>query len=93
MLFWGRDQHAVEESARELGLILTAAFEKAPQEWVMLGPTPCVLMQLRGVWRWHILIKAPIGADIPAFLAQPLRDRRTRADVSCAVDVDPRFLF
>ncbi len=93
VLFWGRDQHAVEESARELGLILTAAFEKAPQEWVMLGPTPCVLMQLRGVWRWHILIKAPIGADIPAFLAQPLRDRRTRADVSCAVDVDPRFLF
>ncbi|MDR3307814.1 MAG: primosomal protein N' [Coriobacteriales bacterium] len=57
--------------------------------WHILGPSPCVLAKRQGNHRWHILIKAPAGADIPALLHPVLKARKASKDVSVAVDIDP----
>ncbi|MGI6216592.1 MAG: replication restart helicase PriA [Coriobacteriales bacterium] len=77
-------------------------FEDAPVQvedrgdlegWEILGPSPCLLSKLRGTFRWHILVKAPIGADIPGVLGPIFRQRKASESVSLAVDVDPVDLF
>jgi primosomal protein N' (replication factor Y) len=92
VILWGRDREVVGRGARELGASIGEEL-RGHADWRMLGPSPCVLSQLRGVWRWHIIVKAPVDADIPSVLARPLKDRPTSDDVSCAVDVDPMFLL
>lgn len=92
ILLWSRDREAVERDARALSSAVSESLSGRPG-WSMLGPSSCVLAQLRGVWRWHILVKAPVHADIPAVLAGPLQARGAVAGVSCAVDVDPLSLL
>ncbi len=64
-----------------------------PEGWSVLGPSPCLLSKLRGTYRWHILVKAPADADIPAMLEPVIRSRKAAPGVSAAVDVDPMDLF
>ena len=64
-----------------------------PEGWSILGPSPCLLSKLRGTYRWHILVKAPAGADISSAIEPVLRQRRPSPDTSVAVDVDPMDLF
>ena len=65
----------------------------APEGWNVLGPSPCLLSKLRGTYRWHMLVKAPADADIPAMLEPVMRHRKAAPGVSVAVDVDPMDLF
>jgi primosomal protein N' (replication factor Y) len=55
----------------------------------LLGPSPCVLSKRQGNYRWHILIKAPPGADLPGLLGPVIKERKTTPEVSVAVDIDP----
>lgn len=92
ILLWGKDKAAVAEDAKRLAIPIAEAVSDV-EGWSMLGPSPCVLEQLRGVWRWHILVKAPVSSDIPSLLASPLKEHGINKSVSCSVDVDPYFLF
>ena len=49
--------------------------------------------KLRGQHRWHILIKAPAGADISKLAEPVIRKRRANKKVNVAVDVDPYSLL
>ena len=33
--------------------------------WRVLGPSPAPLARVRKLHRWHVLLKAPVGADVP----------------------------
>ncbi len=59
----------------------------------LVGPSPCLLARLRGTYRWHLLVKGPIGSDLPALIAPVIRSYGTNSKVSVAVDVDPVDLF
>lgn len=89
VLVWGEDSQAVTKHAIRLATILEDA---APDDWQVLGPSPSPLARLKGVWRWHVLVKAPRDAGISAFLKDTLPGR-TAAGVSVAVDVDPADLL
>jgi len=93
VLLWGKDEKAVMEEALALGEAVSAALDLVPETWQLLGPSPCVLARIRGMYRWHLLVKAPVTADIPAVLLPVISARRTREGVSLAVDVDPMDLF
>ena len=54
---------------------------------------PCVIGKLRNAYRWHILVKAPLGADVPSVLLPLFRTRKPQRDVNVAVDVDPQSLL
>ena len=61
--------------------------------WQSLGAAPCAIDKLRGQHRWHILIKAPAGADISKLAEPVIRKRRANKKVNVAVDVDPYSLL
>ena len=90
----GKREQPVRKVATELALAIGSALISAGHEWTLLGPSPCLLGKLRGYFRWHILIKAPVNADISNVLSPLLAKRRKSAeDVRVAVDVDPFDLF
>ena len=63
ILVWGREASRVAEYAATVG---NAVSSTLPDGWALLGPSPAPLSRLRGSWRWHALLKAPIGSDIAA---------------------------
>lgn len=93
VLAWGKDDVAVRQETTQLTLALNSACISAGENWEILGPSHCLLSRLRGVYRWHTLVKAPIDADISAILEPLLKARKKNDDVRVAVDVDPYNLF
>lgn len=93
VLAWGQDDNAVHQAITELTLAINSAMISAGCEWEVLGPAPCLFSRLRGLYRWHTLIKAPVGADASAVIEPVLKARKPNAEVRIAVDVDPDNLF
>ena len=93
VLAWGKDVDAVHQAITELTLAINSAMISAGYEWEVLGPAPCLFSRLRGLYRWHTLIKAPVDADVSAVIEPVLKARKPNAEVRIAVDVDPDNLF
>lgn len=93
VLAWGNDEEAVRQAITEVTLAINSSMISAGHEWEVLGPAPCLLSRLRGLYRWHTLIKAPICADVSAVIEPVLKARKPNAEVRIAVDVDPDNLF
>ncbi len=55
---------------------------------VILGPTPCVIERAKDRYRFHVLIKSPLGYHIPEIISSALERVGTRRGVSVRVDVD-----
>ena len=90
VLIRGRSAAGAEATARRVADALTAT---VATDWRVLGPSPAPLSRLKGVWRWHVLVKAPEDADISGVLASAMERVRPDADVGIAVDVDPLDLL
>jgi primosomal protein N' (replication factor Y) (superfamily II helicase) len=90
VLVWGRDRAQV---ARSTGEIASAIRDAVPCDWEVLGPSPSPLSRLKGVWRWHALVKAPEDAALSASLAPVFKSFKPQTDVSIACDVDPLDLL
>lgn len=84
--YTGRDPDAVRASATALAEVLRTS---APRGWAVLGPSPAVIARVRGSYRWHVLLKTPLDADLPSALAAGLEAAPAREGVSAAPDVDP----
>ncbi len=94
VLLWGKDEEAVRVAAGELREALCARVRDYGGEgWNVLSATPCVLAKLRGTYRWHIVVKCPVDADLSAVLLPLFRARKPQKDVNVAVDVDPMDLL
>ena len=90
VLVWGVDEEAVAGAAGQLHDQLEVLVRDYGGEgWCVLPATPCVLGKLRGAFRWHVVVKAPPGADVPGVLTRLFRARKADPQVSVAVDVDP----
>ena len=94
VLIWGADEGEVAHAATRLN------DEVAPQVRYYGGKkkhknaaTPCVIGKLRNSYRWHVLVKAPVGADVSAVLLPLFRSRKANASINVAVDVDPQSLL
>jgi len=90
VLVWGRDRAAVARSAEQVADQLRDSVEP---DWVVLGPSPSPLARLKGVWRWHVLIKAPEGTEMSTAIAGALAAVKRTAEVSVAADMDPLDLL
>jgi primosomal protein N' (replication factor Y) len=90
VLAWGRDRARVAEAIEAFAAEVRAAM---PDDWELLGPSPAPLARLKGVWRWHVLVKAPEHADISATLHGVMRGAKANPDVSLVCDVDPLDLL
>lgn len=54
----------------------------------VLGPAPCVIERAKDRYRFHVMVKAPLGFAVSALVAEVLGRVGTRPAVSVAVDVD-----
>lgn len=94
VLVWGADEHAVRVGAEQLKMEIEKRVQDfAVGKWKVFGATPCVFAKLRNVYRWHVLVKAPMDVDVSAVLAPYFRKLKPHADYSVAVDVDPTSLL
>ena len=94
VLVWGADVDVVRVAAESLQVEVARALRDFGGDgWVAFPAAPCVLSKLRNTYRWHILVKAPMGADLSRPLLQLFRNRKARSDVNVAVDVDPQSLL
>ena len=94
VLVWGKDEPAVRETACRLsGELAQRVHDYAMGSWSVLPASPCVLAKLRGVYRWHIVVKGPPDADVARVIAPLFRARKADELVNVAVDVDPSDLL
>ncbi len=81
-------QDKLEERARERAKLLIEAFRKTfpkQEENQAIGPSPAMISQFRGIYRFVVLIKARELSAVQEFLRKEGLHRRT--DV--AIDIDP----
>ena len=94
ILVWGAEEEAVRAEAEVLAKRVQEQIDDIVGDgWQSLGAAPCAIDKLRGQHRWHILIKAPAGADISKLAEPVIRKRRANKKVNVAVDVDPYSLL
>jgi len=60
----------------------------APDSWQVLGPSPAPLARLKGVWRWHILVKAPEDAGLSEVVGCALKGLKRLPGVVVSADID-----
>ncbi len=94
VLLWGADEHAVATEAELLHAQLAELVRnEVGERWQVLPAVPCVLAKLRNTYRYHIVVKAPLGDDISAPLVRLFRTRKVTPAVNAAVDIDPMDLL
>ena len=94
VLVWGKDEPSVRTTAERLFIELGAHIRDFGCDgWSVLPASPCALAKLRGVYRWHVVVKCPPGDDLSRVIAPLFRARVPEADVNVAVDVDPNDLL
>ncbi|MBQ3106064.1 MAG: primosomal protein N' [Eggerthellaceae bacterium] len=94
VLAWGADEEQVRLCAQDLqGRLERRVRDYGGDDWRVLPASPCVLAKLRNTYRWHVVVKAPLGSDVSNVIAPVFRERKADARVNVAVDVDPEDLL
>ena len=94
VLIWGKNEDEVKAVATELSSdIAILIHDVVGSAWSVLPATPCVMAKLRGAYRYHLVVKAPLEDDISALLLPLFRRRKPHKNVSVAVDIDPDDLL
>ena len=94
VLIWGRDEQVIKSLGNEFFSDIRKEVEKRGcKGWTIFPPTACVLSRLKGVWRYLLLIKAPVGDDISSVLAPFFRARKSIEGVQVSLDIDPISLL
>lgn len=90
IIVWGKNKDDVAFAARTLHQrVLEARDRCGLYHWDVLSAEPCVLEKIRNDYRWHVIVKAPLGKDISAFLSDACADARVPKGVNQAIDIDP----
>jgi primosomal protein N' (replication factor Y) len=90
LLFSGKDEERIEALATRVEEALAKEAEVAGV--TLLGPAPQALARLRGVHRWHLLLKSGNAAKLHAITARGLELAEAdehAASVRIVADVDP----
>lgn len=82
----GRSAVAVRDAAHGAADALRRAI---PEDFNVVGPAPAPIARIKSNWRWHLLLKAPEGADLSGVLARLLEPVPVPEGVTRIIDVDP----
>jgi len=59
----------------------------------LLGPVPAPLSRLKGVWRWHLILKSPQASILNALLQTVQKEIKAHKEVRLIWDMDPQELM
>lgn len=94
VLIWGKNLDEVSKEATALSTeIETRVHDHAGEGWSSLPANPCVISKVRNSYRWHILVRAPEGANLGELLMPVFRNRKANKNVTVTVDIDPYDLL
>lgn len=78
------------DAVKTVAASLADALRAAPAPgWSVLGPSPAPLAKVKNAYRWHVLLKAPAGADVSGAVWDAMQRTGGQEDVAIAPDVDP----
>lgn len=80
-----------EKSAQEIAMRLNTIIDKhgVSERLIILGPTPCVIERIKGLYRFQILIKNKMEEKGHMFITKFLNQITMPKDVKLTIDVDP----
>src|SRR5262245_66178927 len=93
LIFRGESATATEQLAEAAGQQFRAAIEAADIEHRVLGPAPCPIAKLRGLFRYHLLASSPRGDELRAAVRGVIESLESAEGVQWVVDVDPMDLL
>ena len=87
----GQNNFRAEKSAQEIALRMCTMVEKygISERLEVLGPTPCVIERINGMYRFQLIIKNKMGDKGHQFVSSFLNRITMPKDVKLTVDVDP----
>ena len=84
----GKNEHQVEEAARELGKVAPQA-----ENINTLGPAPAPFYRLRGNFRRRLLVRADKNVHIQKAIDEWLALVKVPSTVRIQVDIDPQYFM
>lgn len=80
-----------EKSAQEIAMRLNTIIDRqgVSERLIILGPTPCVIEKIKGMYRFQIIIKNKMDEKGHLFLSQFLNNISIPKDIRLTIDVDP----
>lgn len=91
LILSGQNNFRAEKSAQEIALRMCTMVEKygISERLEVLGPTPCVIERINGMYRFQIIIKNKMGEKGHQFVSSFLNRITMPKDVKLTIDVDP----
>lgn len=85
------NQFRAEKSAQEIAMRLNTIIDKQgiSERLILLGPTPCVIEKIKGMYRFQIIIKNKMDEKGHSFLSKFLTQITMPKDIRLTIDVDP----
>jgi primosomal protein N' (replication factor Y) len=93
LIFRGESEPAVDQFAESACEKLRAAIEAAAIEHRVLGPAPCPIARLRGLFRYHILLCSPAAEQLRHAVRSVTEPWEPIEGLQWVVDVDPLDLL
>ncbi len=79
-----------EKPAELRAVALAAALEKVvPEDIEIIGPSPAPITRLRGMYRFHVALKASPEAPLADYVRQAVNTFQTNQRMSIHIDMDP----
>lgn len=80
-----------EKSAQEIALRLNSIIDKQgiSERLIVLGPTPCVIEKIKGMYRFQVIIKNKLEEKGHTFISKFLNQITMPKDIKLTIDVDP----
>lgn len=91
LILSSQNNFRAEKSAQEIALRLSTMIEKfgISERLEVLGPTPCVIERINGLYRFQLIIKNKMGEKGHQFISSFLNKITVPKDIKLAIDVDP----
>ena len=84
---WGRSERGVRDASARLADAVRERVADAPG-WEVLGPADCVRARAKDQVRRHVMVKAPVGADLGGMLSACAASLGRLPGINMAVDID-----
>lgn len=91
LILSSENKFRAEKSAQEIALRLNTIIDKQgiSERLIVLGPTPCVIEKIKGMYRFQILIKNKLEEKGHMFISKFLNQITMPKDIKLTIDVDP----